>query len=354
MENIKSSNPTQKVFSVLSKVIPPLIGILICIALIYFFSNNAEEALESLFLGSFNSPYYFGAFLTQAGFLLLAGTGAAFAYKSGNMNLGGEGQIYLGGFSSCMILIFVKGNPLLIFLLALAASLLSGALMAGFSAFLKEKRNALPLLTSFLLSSAVIPLIDGLIMATKSNSSTNMLSLPYIDEVYRLKHILQPSPLTISIFVSFGICFLSWLIFTKSKFGKEMAIWGISEEFARYSGFSSKKNSYLSLYISGALHGLTGFFAVTGSYYTCHKDFYLGMGWNALNVTLLASSNPLLLIPFSLFLGWLYSSADRVALTQGFGFDISAIIQGVVLFTTAIPLISKKILSARKEVSNHE
>lgn len=351
---MKNSSTASKVLNALSKIIPPLAGILLCVILILIFADNSSQALKSLFLGSFNSTYYFGNFLTSAGFLLLAGTGAAFSCKSGNMNLGGEGQIYLGGFVSCLIMNYFKAPPALVFTLALLSSIAGGMLVAVFSAVLKERRGALPLLTSFLVSSALIPLIDGLIMASKQSSGTNMLSLPYIDECYRMKHILEPSPLTIAFFISIALALLGWFILYKTRLGKEMTIWGISTSFAEYSGFSSKASTYTSLAISGALHGLTGFFAVTGTYFSCHKDFYLGMGWNALSATLLASSNPVLLIPFSLFLGWLYSSADRVSLTQGFGFDISSIIQGVILFSTAIPFLSRKIISAKKESMKNE
>ena len=83
-------------------------------------------------------------------------------------------------------------------------------------------------------------------------------------------------------------------------------------------------------------------FAVCGTYFTCHNGFYSGMGWNALSVALIASSNPLALIPTSLFLSWLYTSAGRVSLTQGFGFDISGIIQGAILFSVALNFAASK------------
>ena len=73
------------------------------------------------------------------------------------------------------------------------------------------------------------------------------------------------------------------------------------------------------------------------------------MGWNALSASLIVSSNPLALIPASLVLAWLYTSADRVALTQGFAFDIGGIVQGCVLFAIAIPFSIEKIKLARLE-----
>ena len=108
-----------------------------------------------------------------------------------------------------------------------------------------------------------------------------------------------------------------------------------------------------ALALSGALHATTGFFAVTGCYYTCHKGFYMNMGWNALNVALLSGSNPLSVIPVSLLLAWIFTSASRVSLTQGFDFDIAGIVQGIILFSVSLTYIrglqNRKARKGRKE-----
>lgn len=325
----------------------PLWGILASVILIAIFAEDPADAFSTFFAGTFTSKYYFGNFLNTQGFLIMAGTGAAISIISGNMNLGGEGQIYIGGFTGCLILNFVKGPSFLVFTLALTAALLSGALLACFSALLKELRGAEVLLTTFLVSSATIPLVDGLITASKNAVETNLLALPYINESFRFHQILSPSPLTFSFFIAIIISILAWLYIEKSEYGKRMKIWGQAPQFAKYCGYSSKANSYCSLAVSGALNSFTGFCAVCGTYYTCLKDFYTGLGWNALSTSLIASSNPIAIIPVSFIMSWLYTSCDRVSLTQGFTFDISGIIQGAVLFSIAAPLIIKKILTRK-------
>ncbi len=317
--------------------VSPLLGIASCIIIILFCASNPIETLQSLFTDTFTSKYYFGNMLNTAGFLMIAGTGAAIAIRSGNMNLGGEGQVYIGGFTGCLILNTLKLPSFLAFFTAMIASMATGAIMATFSALLKELRGAKVLLTTFLLSAAIIPIIDGLITASKTSSSTNMLALPYISDSYKMKQLLPPSPLTYSFAAAVIICIIFWNIFYKTEFGRKMYIWGTAPLFAKYCGYSSTVNSYASLALSGALHALTGFFAVTGTYYTCHKGFYANMGWNALNVALIAKSNPLMAIPVSVILSWIFTSASRVSLTQGFNFDIAGIVQGVILFSIALP-----------------
>ena len=272
--------------------------------------------------------YYLMTMLTSAGILMIAGTGALLSIRCGAMNLGGEGQIYAGGFAGCAVLVYVQGPSPLVFALALAASLASGSLLGLLSALLWEKRGAQPLLTSFIISAAVIPLIDGFISASKNTSATNMLALPYISEVYRKPKIsLVLCPL---------FCIAARLFLYRTYSGRKMSLWGKAPEFASYCGFASSPYTYSSLAVSGALHALAGFTAVCMTYFTCHKGFYLGTGWNALSAALLSSGNPLMLIPSSLFLAWLYTFADRISLMNGFGFDIGGIIQGIVLFAISV------------------
>ena len=327
----------------LESIISPLAGFLICILIILFCGKHPGEALASLFTGTFASPYYFGAMLNTAAFLMTAGCGESLALKSGNMNLGGEGQVYIGGFVSGLILTSGwNANPAIVFTTALLASMASGALMALISALLKEIRGAQVLLTSFLVSAASLPIIDGLITHINGKAEQNLIALAPIPEQFRFTQILPPSPLNPSFFAAIVLCILAWLFLKKTRSGRHIQVWGTAPEFARYCGYSPAANNAGALMFSGAMHALTGLFAVCGTHYTCHKGFYTGMGWNALSASLIVSSNPLALVPASLVLSWLYTSADRVGLTQGFGFDISGIVSGCILFAIAIPFAVRK------------
>ena len=111
-----------------------------------------------------------GSALNLSALYMLAGSGALISIKSGDFNLGGEGQIYLGGFVSAIVLarLGVRENlpvaaVLTVALLAVLLASAASALMAGLSALFKIFRQADFLFTSFILSAAIIPLIDGLI-----------------------------------------------------------------------------------------------------------------------------------------------------------------------------------------------
>ena len=318
-------------------------GILISALILLFHSQNPGEAVADFITGSFTSSYYLGILLNTAVLLACAGAGEAVALKSGNLNLGGEGQIYAGGFTAAAVSVkFAALPPPLAVAAAMTASMAVSGSLALLSALLREFKKVNVLLTSFLISAAVIPFLDSLIAGPFRDKAGNLLATVPVPEAQRFSQILPPSPLTLTAAVAPFLCAAVWFAMYHTAPGRRLQIWGTAPEFARYCGYSEHKAVCLSLAVSGALHGLTGFFAVYGTYYTCHSGFYAGMGWNALSCALIAHSNPAALIPSALILSWLFTSADRVSLIQNFGFDISGFLQGTVLFCISVNLIARR------------
>ena len=281
--------------------------------------------------------YYLGSALNLSTLYMIAGSGALISIKSGDFNLGGEGQIYLGGFISAVILANTGLPGFFAVFTAVAAAIIFSALLAALSALFKIFRNADFLFTSFIASAAIIPFIDGLISGPARSRTDNLLATPFIPETIRLPSILEPSPLNASFIFAIALCIAVWFILNRSSWGRQICILGTSQEFSRFAGFACKKLSISSALISGALHGLTGAAAILGTYFTCHQGFYSGMGWNAFSAALIAGANPLALIPSSMLMGFMTTYANRYALFHNFGFDISSLIQAFILFAIAFP-----------------
>lgn len=285
--------------------------------------------------------YYLGSALNLSSLYMLAGCGALISIKSGDFNLGGEGQIYLGGFISAIILANCRLPVFFAILFAVAASFICSAVLAAFSAVFKIFRNADFLFTSFIASAAIIPFLDGLISGPARSKTDNLLATPFIPEAVRLSSILKPSPLNASFIIALIFCIGLWFLLNRTTWGRQICILGISPEFSRYAGFACRKLSITSAILSGGLHGLAGAAAILGTYFTCHQGFYSGMGWNAFSAALIASTNPLALIPSSFLMGFMTTYANRYALFHNFGFDISSLIQAVILFMIAFPILDK-------------
>ena len=283
--------------------------------------------------------YYFGLMLSVSALYMLAGSGAAVSLKTGRINLAGEGLIYLGGFLCAVLLDLFNKIKLPFFAavpLAFIAAAACGAALMLFCEFLYKFKKADFLLTTFITSSAIIPLIDGLIAGPFRTKSGNLLATPYIAQEYRFASILKPSPLNCTIFAAVLLCILLDLFFKKTRFGKHTQIYGISPKFSMYSGFACNKITFTAAGASGALHSIAGAAAVCGTYFTCHTSFYSGMGWNALSVAMIARTKPSLIIPVSILISAVMTYSGRYALYSNLDFDVNALIQAVILFLIAI------------------
>lgn len=296
------------------------------------------------FTGVFCSTYYTGLFLNLCVVMCVSALGNVMSLKCGIFNLGGEGQIYLGGFAGALCLVkFSFLPPALNFIFSLLISCSLSGVLCMLSAFCNDVKKISVLLSTYLFSAAVIPVIDYLISVPCRTKSGNLLATEFIGESVRLKSILPPSPFNLSFFALFVIIFAVWFLLNKTKYGKEMCIWGKSNEFALYSALSYRKIIYPVMFADGFLHGFSGFLLVAGMHFTCHISFANGLGWNALTCSLLAGKNPLYIIPSGLFLSWLFTSASRFSLVNNFGFDISGVIQGVIIFVVAGNIALTKI-----------
>lgn len=330
-----------------------LFGILISLILIIFLTERPFHSALDFFTGVFSSTFYIGSFLDTASLLLWASLGAILAFSCGNINLGGEGQIYLSGLVTALIL----GNSQDVhFAIKIILAFLSACFVGGFCAFipaiLKIFKGSSELLTSFLISSATIPLVDAAISGSFRGETNNLLATNFIPEAFRLKKLLPPSTFNISFFIAIFFTVILTIIFYKTKKGKDFCLCGVAPELAKYSGIPVAKYSVLGMFLSGAFHGITGFFAVWGTFYTCHYGFYSGMGWNGLTCALIARKNPLALIPSAFLLSWIFTAADRTSMINGFSFDLENLIQGSILFFISAQFVLPKFFAKEKE-KNH-
>jgi len=324
------------------------IAVLLTMILILVNSPIPGKTIRTFFIGPWSSPWFLGNTLDGIALLLTASLGVAIAFRGGTFNLGGEGQIYLGGLAGSIILLAGQGGsvpaPVLLMSAAIAAMLMGG-LMGAFSGVLKKHFGMNELITSFLFSSALIPVADYLIKGPWRDSGGNLLALPAFQDDLVLARLLPPSNLSVSFIFALLLVFAGYIFINRTYRGYQFRISGAVPDFARFGGMNPEKAWIPAMAVSGALSALAGFFAVAGSYGRCHAGFSGGLGWSAIAVALIARNRPLALLPAALIFGWLKSGSDSALLAAGLNLETSSFIQAaILLFATAsfIPVLRRK------------
>jgi simple sugar transport system permease protein len=298
----------------------------------FLFSKTPLRTLRYFFLGPIQNIYYFGNMLNSAIPLIFGGLGASIAMRSNKLNLGGEGQVYIGGFVSVIAGLALAPLGIAGVALALLAGAIAAGLVSGVSGFLKTKWDTSELTTSFLLSNALLLIIDYLITGPFLDSETSLQSTAKIAQWLRLPKILPPSSLSAALFFAVAAIILVYFFLYRTLMGYEMRISGLDETFARYGGVNTAKSGVLAMFLSGALYGIGGGVAIYGTYYAAIKGFSAGMGWNGLAVALIARSRPQAIIPAAIFFAWIESGAYLAMQFSDVTIELASITQSVVFF----------------------
>ncbi|MDR1373776.1 MAG: ABC transporter permease [Treponema sp.] len=313
-------------------------AILLIILLIAFNVPNPGRTMGAFFILPWSSAWFAGNTLDSIALLLTASLGFVIAFRGGCFNLGGEGQIYIGGIAASAALLSGgetgKGG-LLLPAAALCAAAAGGG-MGAVSGILKKRFGADELITSFLLSAALTPLGDYFIAGPLRDPSGNLLASPRFAYSLRFPRLLPPSSLSLSLIFALLLLFAGWVFINRTGWGYRFRIAGADPGFARFGGIAPERCWVPALGVSGALGGLAGFFAVAGTYGLCHLGFSGGLGWNAVAAALIARNRPLALIPAALIFGWLKAGSDAALLSQGLQLETTAFIQAAVLLLATI------------------
>jgi riboflavin transport system permease protein len=310
-----------------------LISFALVIALILILSKTPGTTLYYFFIGPFTNNYYLGNMLNVTVPLVFTGLGIAVAFKSSVFNLGGEGQVYAGGLATTLVCLALPlANGIIGGFLAIMAAMVLGGAIAGFSGYCKMKWNADEMISSFLVSSAVLLIVNYFITGPLQDPHNNMLASLPLAHQYTLLKLFPPSKLNMSALFAIVMAVIVFFFMSRSHIGYEMRMCGLNREFARYGGINVSKYLVLPMVLSGALHGIGGGLMVLGTYQVLYEGFSAGMGWNGIAVALIAKNNPLGVLPAALLFAYLDAGAKAAMLSGDVTFEIASIAQSFIFY----------------------
>ena len=305
----------------------------VMLLMIFLMSETPGETIWFFFAGPITNKYYLGNMLNAAIPLMLTGLGISFAFRSSMFNLGGEGQVYSGGLAATAVCLALPAASAFVGIsLSIAAAIVAGAVIAGLSGFFKLKWRTDELISSFLISNALIYIVDNFITGPLDDPENNLLTTSKIAEQFWFKKIFPPSNLDISIVFIVIIAFLAFLYLFRTHQGYEMRMCGLNSEFARYGGINVGKYMILPMLWSGGFHGLAGAVSVLGTSHMCYKGFSGGMGWNGIAVALIAKNNPIAVVPAAIFFAYIEAGAKSAMINADVTIEIASVVQSVVFF----------------------
>ena len=325
--------PWQKAWAIRGAAI--LAALIVCgVITMITTGDNPISIYKTIFQGAFGSARKSWVTCQNISILLIISLALTPAFKMRFWNIGGEGQVLMGGLAAaaCMICLGDKVPGVLLILLMVVSSLAAGAVWGLIPALFKAKWNTNETLATLMMNYIAIQLVAYYIIKWEVpkgsgkigiiNQSTNAGWLP---QLFGMKYLLP-------IVVAAAATVLLYVYLNYSKQGYEISVVGESENTARYVGIKVETVIIRTMLISGALCGLAGLLLVGGINHTITTTIADGQGFTAVMVSWMAKFNPFAMIFTSFLIILLGRGAGEISTAFGLNQSFADIITGIILF----------------------
>lgn len=317
---------------------------------------NPLEAYSALLRGMFGSADRINASLGRSTPFIGAALAVAFAFHAGLFNIGAEGQLLVGATAAAWVGTFSwladLPGPVSIVLIVLAG-IVGGGLWGGIPGALKARTGAHEVITTIMLNSIAILGVrwlvnsqDPLILRDTASSVPRTRTLP---ESARLPELVSTNPpLHLGFFIAIALCGLVWFILNRTTFGFEVRTVGTNADAAKYAGMGVNRTIVAVMALSGAFAGVAAAGEITGTSGFLSPGVFVGIGFDAIAIALLARANPFAIILTSLLWGSMLSGAGLMQQEAGLSINAVRIVQALVLLFVAADVIVRTIFRVRR------
>ena len=295
---------------------------------------NPVEVYQSVFAGAFGTARKTWITLQNMSVLLLIALALTPAFKMKFWNIGGEGQVLIGGLAAaaCMICLGEKVPSAVVIVCMVVSSVAAGAIWGFIPAFFKAKWNTNETLSTLMMNYIATQLVafftilwevpkgSGKIGIINQNSNAG-----WLPQLFGSKYLL-------SIFVAVIVTVFMYIYLNYSKQGYAISVVGESENTAKYVGIKVEKVIIRTVVLSGALCGLVGLLLVGSINHTITTTIAGGQGFTAVLVSWMSKFNPLTMVFATFLIIFMDRGASEISTAFGLNHAYSDILTGIILF----------------------
>lgn len=320
----------------ITPILAVIIGLAVGAAVISFMGLDPVVAYRNLFKGALGSKNGLAETVVKATPLIFTGLSFAIARMGGLLNIGGEGQLYIGGLTSIVVAIFLKGLPLVVHLpLALLAGFLGGGLWGFIAGWLKVRFGASEIISTVMLNYIALYFISLMVTGPLIEPPGNFPQSPPAQPTAQLPIISGGTRLHLGFVVALLMVLFYYIFLWHTTLGYEARVTGLNPRAAGYAGMNAKRNTLLIMFLAGGMGGLAGASELLGVQHRLFQAFSPGYGFDGIAVALLGYNTPLGIVLASLLFGMLRSGGNMMQMVAKVPVAMVYVIQAVVIIFVA-------------------
>ena len=256
---------------------------------------NPITAYADMFSSTFTDKTSLGGILVRATPLVLAALAVAVPARAGLINVGGEGQLIMGGI----------------------AAMVAGGLWSALAAVLRLGVGISESVSTLLLNYVALDLMYFLIYERwKDREGSGQPATRALETGERLP-LLGDSRVHLGLLIAVVAAVVIFAVFRTTSWGFRLRVVGGNPEAARRAGLKVGTLLVTSMLVGGALAGLGGFTQLAGAEFKLRSGFIVGYGYIAFLASWLARHKPLGVIGSCVLLSAIAIGGDSLQLDAG-------------------------------------
>jgi ABC-type uncharacterized transport system permease subunit len=285
--------------------------------------------------------------LAAASPLVLSGLAVGVGFKAGLFNIGGTGQVLVGGFFAGLVGAAVAQQPPVIAVpIAMLAGAIGGALYGFIPGALKAFTGAHEVVSTIMLNSLAVFVIVGLVNDIFKITGPTFARTADVGNA--AMPILFGRNGNLGIFITLALVALTWVLIYRTPLGFEIRTVGANPSAARYAGMNPRRLIVLSMSLCGMFAGLAGAFEILSlGYYPA--IFGTTIGFAGITVALLGRAHPVGILLAAILLGGMRAGAPSMQITAKIPIEIIDVLQGLILLFLAAESVIRHLFRSRTE-----
>lgn len=295
------------------------------------FGKDPLRSYRDIFSHALGSAYGFSEVLVAMTPILITALAVALPSRLILINVGVEGQLYMGAcFATWGALTFSHLPAGLLLPLMVMLGLLGGALWAFLPAYLRAKGIVNETITTLLMNTIAPKIVSFFIFGFWHSPMDTDKTSSFVPAA-RLPTFFGTR---VDLSLIFGLVLLGifWFVMKYTRWGLEMRAIGGNPQAARRNGLPV--NTYIigAMCIGGAIAGLAGMAQVSGYYGLLLNNFSRGLGYMGFLVSWLSFGDPIGIIVVSFLVAVVFTGGNFLQLTQGIPYAVINLLLAITLY----------------------